>query len=748
MDLSAFSKDNFDAKEWINSTFLLPEAKKNKEEYASTLVAKLQSFIQEVNISLEKTAEQVIQNIPRIIREVDSMRQEAQLLKEQMSNVKEDVIKVERDSSKSMHTLLKIDHVKSCMQEASKALREADNWTTLSADVDEVFESGDVNAISAKLIGMQNSLEILVDVPDYKERCARLESLKDRLEAIISPQLVAAFSSQSVVADVALVYMKIFRDIKRLHRLQKYYHNYHKSQLLQQWSQIVESDPEETLTDWLNNLNDTLLSTWHSQMSWCNQLLVDIPAVEVLSDIIVDVLTNLEPPLSFCIEAAMKQSPRQVIYLIELKQITDRFSKSLDVAIQAIGPNLLTNPHVVALVQTIYAPYRPYIEKYASMEEKQLVASLNKLNFESEELMDSVNLLGESVSKVFYSIQEADTRCHQLTHGCGYGSLLLALKGLFEEYLEKFKNVLRSLRSSTQQCSKGLTNDWVIFQQSLHNLQIAGEVLLQLESLEQLLTSNIREVGRKLGYYSIGEEELMKLRDPFHAYDNLLLTPAMKKDLQHVIYKLQEDADLHLLGETINMYKQLCNEVGSVVFSLVLEQVQTHLQQLWLMKVWSEENTGAILTDLPTFSLSPQEYITEVGQYLMTIPQHIEPFILQDNPALCVALKSCKKAFVSEQDPMNNVADYLLECLAQGITETYIEAILKISGITPHNTNQLVTDISYFCDVLDDLGLVPPATLQQLMVLLKAKPEEFQTSAISGIPAILVNSVKSMRKIK
>ena len=26
--------------------------------------------------------------------------------------------------------------------------QEADNWTTLSADVDEVFESGDINAVS------------------------------------------------------------------------------------------------------------------------------------------------------------------------------------------------------------------------------------------------------------------------------------------------------------------------------------------------------------------------------------------------------------------------------------------------------------------------------------------------------------------------------------------------------------------------------------------------------------------------
>lgn len=52
--------------------------------------------------------------------------------------------------------------------------------------------------ISAKLTGMQNSLAMLVDTPDYSEKCMHLEALKNRLEALASPQIVAAFTSQSV----------------------------------------------------------------------------------------------------------------------------------------------------------------------------------------------------------------------------------------------------------------------------------------------------------------------------------------------------------------------------------------------------------------------------------------------------------------------------------------------------------------------------------------------------------------------
>ncbi|XP_035211268.1 conserved oligomeric Golgi complex subunit 7-like isoform X2 [Stegodyphus dumicola] len=714
-----------------------------KEEFATTIVAKLQSFIQEVNISLEKTAEQVNQNIPRIAREIEVMQNEAKLLQHQMNSVKGDVMKVEHDASQAMQTLLKIDHVKSCMQEASKALREADNWTTLSADVEEIFDSGDINAIAMKLVGMQNSLEILADVPDYQERCFRLENLKDRLEAMISPRLIAAFNTQSLVTDVALMYMKIFKDLRRLSTLQKHYHNFQKNQLIQQWKQIVECDPEETLIDWLNNFHDILLSTWHSQMTCCQQLLPDSSVIQVLSELLVDVLTNLDPSLAFCIDAGMKLQSNRLQYLIELKQITDRLAKSLEISIHSVEPKELNSAHVILLVKTIYAPYRPHIEKYDSLEEQHLVASLKTLSM-SEDIIDCARLLGDSVSKVFCFIQEAESRCQQLTQGCGYIGLLRALEGFLVEYSGNFRCLLRLFRNKMQFKDENQIDDWSLFQQSLQATQIIGEVLMQLENLVILYTENIREVGRKLGYYSPTEEHYV---NAFHTYDDVLLCPGAKREFQQLITKLQEEQNVHLLPNSTAAFKKLCSDAGYLVSDLVLKQAQVHLQKVPQMKLWAEDISGSVIADLPQFSLSPQEYITEVGQYLMTIPQHIEPFILRDNPALHTALKNCNMPHSVEQDSSSNVADYLLECLARRITDCYCENILRISYITANAINQLITDIGYFCDVLDDLGLFPSADLQHLLSLLKAKPETFETES-KGKPQVLVRKIQTMRKLR
>ena len=51
-----------------------------------------------------------------------------------------------------MQTLVELDAIKGRMQSSLEALQEADNWTTLSADVEEVFASQDVEKVSAPLL--------------------------------------------------------------------------------------------------------------------------------------------------------------------------------------------------------------------------------------------------------------------------------------------------------------------------------------------------------------------------------------------------------------------------------------------------------------------------------------------------------------------------------------------------------------------------------------------------------------------
>ena len=77
---------------------------------------KLQLLIAKMNANLEDQSEQILQSMPRIIREVESLQQEAALLKSSMSAVQSDIDKVNNDTGASMETLVKMDLTKQRIQ--------------------------------------------------------------------------------------------------------------------------------------------------------------------------------------------------------------------------------------------------------------------------------------------------------------------------------------------------------------------------------------------------------------------------------------------------------------------------------------------------------------------------------------------------------------------------------------------------------------------------------------------------------
>ncbi len=54
---------------------------------------------------------------------------------------------MESDTAHSMQTLVELDRVKQRMLLSQTALQEADNWTTLSENVEEVFATGDIQQV-------------------------------------------------------------------------------------------------------------------------------------------------------------------------------------------------------------------------------------------------------------------------------------------------------------------------------------------------------------------------------------------------------------------------------------------------------------------------------------------------------------------------------------------------------------------------------------------------------------------------
>ncbi|KAG8557810.1 hypothetical protein GDO81_016734 [Engystomops pustulosus] len=767
MDFSRFLADDFEVKDWVNAAFksVQKDAPGKVDAHAATLVMKLQLFIQEVNNSVEESSHQALQNMPRVLRDVEALRQEAAFLKEQMILVKEDIKKFEQDTAQSMQVLVEMDKVKSRMQLAADSLQEADKWSTLSADIEETFKTQNITVISEKLTSMQVSLAMLVDTPDYSEKCVYLEALKNRLEAMCSPQIVAAFNSQST--DQAKMFVKVFSEIDRMPQLLAYYYKCHKVQLVSVWQELCQS--EMSLDRQLTEFYDTLLSAWHTQLQWVTQIFKK--PHEVVTVLLIQTLGAMVPSIPVCLSSAMERtgSEHKLTTLLELFQATGHFAKALEAAIMPhIGEHNVVK--VTELVEAVHGAYKPFQLQYGSLEESHLLIQLSAIPLEHGEALDCVQELSHSVSRLFSLASGAVERCIKLTDGLGVCGLLQALQSLFKKYVSDFTNTLQSIRKKYKldnvPADSFFLEDWTAFQHSIRIIATCGELLRQCGDFEQQLASRILSTAGKhlsesysprslTGMQEVTTTERKSSRNPWQEYNYLQKgDPTEFGSLMETLYMLKEKGAVsaNLLAAARSDLTRQNQVAHQLAFDSVFLRIKQQLLLVPKMESWGYEDNGETLTeDLPTFSLTPLEYISNIGQYLMSLPLHLEPFVTPEDSSLELALHAGKLPYPPEQGEetpeLDNMADYWLGSLARATMQTYCDVILQIPVLTPHSSKQLATDIDYLINVMDALGLQPTRTLHTIVSLVKTRPEDFRQAA-KTLPRKISSSIAAMRNIE
>uniref|UniRef100_A0A8C9SRA1 Conserved oligomeric Golgi complex subunit 7 n=1 Tax=Scleropages formosus TaxID=113540 RepID=A0A8C9SRA1_SCLFO len=606
------------------------------------------------------SSNQALQNMPRVLRDVEALKQEASFLKEQMILVKEDIKKFEQDTVQSMQVLVEIDQVKSRMQLAAEALQEADKWSTLSADIEETFKTQDFAVISSKLTSMQSSLAMLVDTPDYSEKCVHLEALKNRLEALASPQIVATFSSQSV--EQAKLFVKVFTEIDRMPQLLAYYYKCHKVHLVGAWQDLCQS--ELSFNKQLSEFYDTLLSAWHSQLQWSSQVFKN--PYEVVTVLLIQTLGAMVPSMPVCLSTAMDRTPQEdkLETLLELYQTTANFGRSLEAAVL---PHLgESNPLKVSeLVTALFDPYKPYQLQYGHLEESNLLIQISAVPLERGEVIDCVQELSHSVNKLFGLASTAVDRCVKLTDGLGVCGLLKALKALFTKYVSDFSVTLQSIRKKCKledAPSAGMfQEDWTAFQNSVRIITTCGELLRQCGAYEQQLSNKILATAGKYLSDSYSPRSLAAIQEasstdrkastknPWQEYNYLLKgNPAEYASLMEMLYNLKEKGtgNSSLLTEPRAALTRLNQQANQLAFDSVFLQIKHQL------------------------------------------------------------------------------------CLNKGLTA---------------DTGCCFAD--YLSNVMDALGLQPSRTLQQIVTLLKAKPEEYRQTA-KALSRRLASTIAAMRNLE
>jgi hypothetical protein len=147
-----------------------------------------------------------------------------------------------------------------------------------------------------------------------------------------------------------------------------------------------------------------------------------------------------------------------------------------------------------------------------------------------------------------------------------------------------------------------------------------GECYTDIKRLETECIDAVKEHVMK-GPVLITKLDIWLELDPFKHASNKALLDSLVDGSKTTLF----DKTLELFGKPINNCNKLCVD-------FVLSHVKSTLSGVHLSQEWVVEE-GAV------FSPSPLSYITNLGDYLLLLPQQLEPFFTEENIPLDTALR-------------------------------------------------------------------------------------------------------------
>jgi hypothetical protein len=453
---------------------------------------------------------------------------------------------------------------------------------------------------------------------------------------------------------------------------------------------------------------------------------------------------------------------------------------------------------LIRLFQQIYAPFKANLKQYAA----HLSRCFNK-TFETSvkmthvDIVDNVQLLSNSVVSVFNLIEKEIERCASLTNNCCFLMLIDALKQFLKTYIDEFRRVVLNLKErksaaaavtvahsnqssastailAARSVSVDELENWSMFRHFVRIIQTVGELIIKYENLEEsiekLVLDSFVHHNQTAAAGSGGSANLSQLNTPAASNDpyNLLSTTYFKD------YYLLEDSDRNKLNNMISYVEtgaadytilkdltaplnSLSESVHKYSFDIVFAPIKFTLKDLSKVNLWyrqSEGETGASSggsssnSAIPMFALVPQEYVTKIGQYLLTLPQNFESFTMQDNTSLIIALRKGHLPYLDEKDLSDDLLACWLDSIANATYATLSDEILRFEWLSVNSQRQLIIDIEFICSVFDDVGLKDYTHLLTVLEFLKLEESnEDLEERLKNKPARIISFIRRIKMV-
>lgn len=591
-----------------------------------------------------------------------------------------------------------------------------------------------------KISALQKSLQAQEQLPGHEERQSQVEDFKNRLEALASPSIVQCFAEGNV--EQTKRFVLLFAAIQRKPQLLQYYRAVQKATLQQQWKEIIELQATETSghqQHFLALFYDQILEYCQRQVKWCSQIFDDDEAQQQPFVLLSELLPALQPSRDSHILQLLKICNERLDLLEQFAKANHNFVIHLNAYIAESSITLpIELKHQLAL--SVYEYFHKFIQQYPRLEETQLSTQVDRVLTAQTHASDAVRHLKDITRKLFAWLNESLSRCSSITNDLALCKLISLLGGTFKRLMEQFSKTQRqlSLNLGNSPNSSSSDSNWSMLQYTLALLECLADFQQKLQKFEKTLQERLAGLEQKL------KENKFKNINIYQTFD----TSEQQRILNSIAEFQQKRLDVNQdagsgasEGIFANIYEALKThfvETHDITLNILLKPLDLHLSEIQPPSDMYQSH----MQDMPAFSFAPQESITQIGQYLLTLPQHLEPLLLAPSALLKQALEMCH---IKYSQPIPS-ADTLLSLVVAQCCVLYQSQILQIKSLSSSASKQLSVDIEYLASVVDELGLALNKSLLQILNLLKASPENY-LSLSAGCEPRLVTAVRQMRNI-
>ncbi|XP_014095698.3 conserved oligomeric Golgi complex subunit 7 [Bactrocera oleae] len=750
MDIASLSDETFNAIDWINVNYnkygaeqadgcrdksTLPD---NNDALAMSFidkyVSKLHLYIQQVHCAVEETGQKLVSGMPRVIKEAILLQAEVEELKKRMQAMRKEMTDVQEETGDCMAALERLNTIQSKLQKAKESLQESDGWGNLISELEDCFEHNNMKGAFEKLLSLQKSLQVQEQLPGHAERLTQVEDFKNRLEALASPNVVQCFSEGDL--EQTKQYVNIFDGIGRISQLEQYYRAVQKNSLQQKWKQILDVQAAENIMQhqFLSIFYTSLVEHCQQQVKWCADVFDYEQGNFQPIIVVIELLPTLQPTRESHVFQLLKACNERLELLEECSQANHKFLSHLTAFLEQSKIELSKETQC-QIVQAVYGYFHKFIDQYPRIEETHFSAQIDKILVSHASAGDSVRHLENCNQKIFDWLNESCERCKNITDDLGLCKLIEIMSGILKKILDNFSKTQRQIALSIGHA----TENWLALQCAMSLLQCLADFQIKLHKFEKHIQTRLIKL----------KENIVTVKTDNNYNISSILDNQEQTSLLNTIERYQQklvetsgaySSSSRLFASIYDHVKIHCEETHEIALNVLLKPVEEHLVNI---QPSLNLNSDSLLpANMPEFSFVPQECITQIGQYLLTLPQHLEPLLFTPSPLLKQALEICN---VKYTQPVP-CADILLSLVVEQCCQLYQSQILQVKALSSTSSKQFAVDIEYLSNVVEELGLSISVGLSQILTLLKADPENYLALS-GGCEPRLVTAIRQMRNI-